>query len=97
MDQTRQEQSSGDYLPGLGTPCINVPLQHGMIEDTFQYSTKQPLWHAEPLSTPSGNVTTEMQRRIGIKLTMLFEHLKETPLNLPREEIADQGAAGGTI
>jgi hypothetical protein len=81
----------------LRTPCINVPLQQGMIEDMCQYSTKQPLWHAEPFSTPSGNVTTEKQRKIGIEFTILFEHLKETPLNLPREEIADQGAAGGTI
>jgi hypothetical protein len=48
------------------------------------------------LSSPTGNVTAELQRRIGIEFSMLFEHLKETPI-LPREERANQRAARGTI
>jgi hypothetical protein len=95
---TRQGRNSLVELTclALGTPCINVPLQQGRIEETWSFWSKQPLWHAEPLSTPSGNVTAEMQRRIGIEFSLLFEHLKEHPNHLPREEIADQGAAGGT-
>jgi hypothetical protein len=60
----------------LGTPCIDVPLQQGMIEDTVQYSTKQPLWHPEPLSSATGNVTSELQRRNGMEFSLLLEHLK---------------------